>query len=493
VVAASVNALTEEVNEIVSDVAERRLAAILVTDMVGYSRLMERDESGTISRQKLHRAELIDPRIARFHGRIVKTTGDGLLVEFVSVVDAVKCAIAIQHAVRKHEADSPEVTRIQYRIGINLGDVVVEDDDIFGDGVNVAARLEGICEPGGVCISNVVHQSVENNIDAEFDDRGDQTVKNISRPVRVWQWRTGETSKVVAEESIGWGPQDQDVRFCTSPDGVQIAYAVVGSGPPLVKAPNWMSHLEYDWESPVWRHLMQALASDRTLVRFDQRGNGLSDRQVDDISFDTFVQDLETVVDAVGLDRFPLLGISQGCAISIAYAVRNPDRVSALVLYGGYSRGLQRRGSEAEVEKSEAYITMIRHGWGQDNPSFRQLFTSGFMPDATPDQMNWFNELQRVSATPEIASRIRSANDKLDVSDLLPQIQVPTLVLHARDDGIIPFDEGRRLASSIPNARFVALEGRNHVMLEDEPAWTRFVSEVRNFLNQLDEDSVANT
>jgi class 3 adenylate cyclase/pimeloyl-ACP methyl ester carboxylesterase len=477
----------------VSDVVERRLAAILVTDMVGFSRLMERDELGTISRQKLHRSELIDPKIAQFHGRIVKTTGDGLLVEFVSVVDAVKCAVAIQEAVNKVEADSPEIMRIQYRIGINLGDVVVEDDDIFGDGVNVAARLEGICESGGVCISNIVYQSVENKVNAAFDDLGNKTVKNISRPVRVWQWRIGDVSGVVSEESSRWGPEDQDVRFCTSPDGVQIAYALVGSGPPLVKAPNWMSHLEYDWKSPVWRHLMQELASDRTLIRFDQRGNGLSDWQVDDISFDRFVQDLETVVDAVGLDRFPLLGISQGCAISVAYAVRNPGRVSALVLYGGYSRGRKRVGSETEAEKADAYVTMIRHGWGQDNPSFRQLFTSAFMPDATPDQVNWFNELQRVSAAPEVAARIQTANNNMDVSNLLPQIHVPTLVLHVRDDGIVPFESGRRLAASIPNARFVSLEGRNHLMLEDEPAWTRFVSEVQNFLNQIDEDTATNT
>ena len=469
-----------------SELGERRLAAILVTDMVGFSRLMERDESGTISRQKLHRSELIDPKIAQFHGRIVKTTGDGLLVEFVSVVDAVKCAVAIQEAVEKGEADSPEVTRIQYRIGINLGDVVVEGNDIFGDGVNVAARLEGICEPGGVCISNIVYQSVENKVDAEFDDLGNQTVKNISRPVRVWQWRIGDVSGVVSEETRGWSPGNQDVRFCTSPDGVQIAYALVGSGPPLVKAPNWMSHLEYDWKSPVWRHLMQELASDRTLIRFDQRGNGLSDWRVDDISFDRFVQDLETVVDAVGLDRFPLLGISQGCAISVAYAVRNPERVSALVLYGGYSRGRKNVGSEVEAEKADAYATMIRHGWGQDNPSFRQLFTSAFMPDATPDQVNWFNGLQRVSAAPEVAARIQSANDNMDVSKLLPQVHVPTLVLHVREDGIVPFEEGRRLAASIPNARFVSLEGRNHLMLEDEPAWTRFVTEVQNFLNQID-------
>jgi len=475
------------------DPVERRLAAILVADMVGFSRLMERDESGTIERQRGHRNETIDPQISQFHGRIVKTTGDGLLAEFVSVVDAVRCAITIQLAIESREADLPEATRIQYRIGINLGDVIVEDDDIFGDGVNVAARLEGICEPGGLCISDVVFRSIENKVDTAFEDLGNQSVKNISRPIHAWQWRVGDESPASTQELDAWGPQDQDVRFCMTPDGVQIAYAVVGSGPPLVKAPNWMNHLEYDWKSPVWRHLMRELTRDRTFIRFDQRGSGLSDRAPDDISFDKFVQDLETVVDAVDVERFPLLGISQGCAVAIAYAVRNPDKVTALILYGGYARGRRQRGSQAEIEKADAFITMIRHGWGQDNPSTRQFFTSAFMPDATPDQVKWFNELQRVSTSAEVAARIQTVIQDLDVSDLLSQVQVPTLVLHVRNDAVAPFDEGRRLAASIPKARFVSLEGRNHMMLEDEPAWTRFVSEVQSFLSHVDADAAIQT
>ncbi len=460
---------------------ERRLAAILAADMVGFSRLMERDEEGTIARQKHHRADLIDPMIAKHHGRIVKTTGDGLLVEFVSVVDAVRCAAEIQHAMKTREAGGPETTRIRYRIGINLGDIVIEGDDIFGDGVNVAARLEGLSEPGGMCIADVVHQSIEGKLEFTFDDLGQQAVKNIARPVHAWQWRMGG-AQGRATEALEAQDANQEIRFCMAPDGVQIAYATVGSGPPLVKAPNWMSHLEYDWKSPVWRHLMQELARGHTLIRFDQRGNGLSDWEVEDISFEAFVRDLETVVDAIGLRKFPLLGISQGSAISVAYAVRHPERVSKLVLFGGYSRGRRKRGSKVSAEQADAFITMIRHGWGQDNPSFRQLFTSAFMPEATPDQMNWFNELQKVSTSPEVAARIRSALEDLEISDLLPQVQVPTLVLHCREDGVIPFDEGRRMAAMIPNARFVPLEGRNHLMLEDEPAWPRFVSEVRSFL-----------
>jgi len=323
-------------------------------------------------------------------------------------------------------------------------------------------------------------------VDPKFDYLGEQTVKNIVRPVRVWQWRPTGRGEAHAVEGRGWQADDQEIRFATSDDGVRIAYATVGEGPPLVKAPNWMHHLEYDWRSPVWRHLMQELARDRTLIRFDQRGNGLSDRDVESISLEDYASDLETVVSAVGLDRFPLLAISQGCAISVAYTVRNPDKVQGLILYGGYSRGGRMRNSESEKEKADAFVTMMRHGWGQDDPRFRQLFTSAFMPDATPDQIKWFNELQRVSVEPEMAARIRDTNENVDITEMLPKVDVPTLVMHVRDDGIVPFDEGRRLASLIPNARFVSLEGRNHLMLEDEPAWGRFVTEVQAFLNELD-------
>ncbi len=260
-----------------------------------------------------------------------------------------------------------------------------------------------------------------------------------------------------------------------APDGVQIAYASVGTEPPLVKAPNWMNHLEYDWQSPIWRHLLQELAREHTLIRFDQRGNGLSDWDVDEISFDSFVRDLETVVDAAGLEKFALLGISQGCAISIAYAVRHPERVSRLVLYGG---------SQVEIEQADAMHTLIRHGWGQDNPAFRQMFTSAFVPEATPQQMDWFNELQRISTSPENAVRNRKVNNNVDISNLLDRVATPTLVLHCRDDGIIPFSEGRRMVAMIPEARFVSLEGRNHLILDNAPAWPRFLEEVQEFLSQ---------
>ena len=284
-------------------------------------------------------------------------------------------------------------------------------------------------------------------------------------------------------------PLRQEIRFCTASDGIRIAYAEVGAGPPLLKTANWLNHLESDWQSPIWSHLLHALAAEHRLIRYDARGNGLSDWHVDDISFDAFVRDLESVVEAAGLERFPLLGISQGCAVSVAYAVRHPERVSHLVLYGGFARGRRKRGSASEIEQADAVLTLMRHGWGRENPAFRQIFTTQFVPGGTPEQMRWFNDLQKNTASAENAIRIRLASENIDVVDLLPRVRVPTLVLHCRDDAAQPFEEGRRLAAGIPGAHFVALEGRNHLLLENDPGVSQFLDEVRRFL-KTDQDGL---
>jgi len=273
---------------------------------------------------------------------------------------------------------------------------------------------------------------------------------------------------------------EQEIRFSKAKDGARLAYATVGEGPPLVKTGNWLNHLEFDWQSPVWRHYIEELAADHLLVRYDQRGNGLSDWEVPDFSFDALVDDLESVVDAIGLERFTLLGLSQGCAVSIAYAVRHPERLSHLVLYGGYSRGWAKREKGADARR--AMLTLIREGWGQDNPAFRQIWTTLFVPGGTPEQMEWFNELQRVSTSPDNAVKISTVNGEIDVDHLLSQVKVPTLVLHPRGDAVVPFEQGRHLAASIPGARLVALDSTNHLILEHEPAWQKFLAEVGEFL-----------
>jgi len=274
----------------------------------------------------------------------------------------------------------------------------------------------------------------------------------------------------------------QEIRFCTANDGTRIAYSTVGNGPPLVKAANWLNHLEYEWESPVWKHWIDEISRHHVFVRYDERGCGLSDWHVQDLSFEAWVRDLETVVDALGVDRFDLLGISQGGAVAAAYAARHPERVGRLILVGAFARGWQFRGNAGEIEAQAALIKLLQLGWGRNNPAFRQIFTTLFIPDAGPEQMEWFNELQRISASPENAARLLEEFSRLDVRALLADIHVPTIAFHCEGDGVVPFDEGRRFAADIGGARFVSLPGRNHLVLEHEPAWQILLRELGELL-----------
>jgi pimeloyl-ACP methyl ester carboxylesterase/DNA-binding CsgD family transcriptional regulator len=277
-----------------------------------------------------------------------------------------------------------------------------------------------------------------------------------------------------------------ELRFVTARDGVRIAYARHGEGPPLVRAAHWLSHLEFDWDSPVWHDFLVELGKGRTLVRYDERGTGLSDRDVADLSFEAMVGDLGDVVDALGLAHFDLLGMSQGAAIGIAYAVTHPGRVRSLVLCGGYARGHDHRERTPEQRAdAEILLDLIRVGWGTQNPKFRRVFATMFFPDGSPEQFNAFDELQRVSASPDVAYRLRHMFDEIDVTQLCPRVTAPTLVLHARDDGVVPLEEGRLLAALIPGARFVPLEGRNHILLPGSSAAARFFDEVRAFLTDV--------
>jgi pimeloyl-ACP methyl ester carboxylesterase/DNA-binding SARP family transcriptional activator len=277
--------------------------------------------------------------------------------------------------------------------------------------------------------------------------------------------------------------RSQDIRYCRSPDGVRIAYGLSGKGPPLLRAAHWMSHLQYEWESPVWRHWIDSLSAENTLVRYDERGNGLSDWEAADLTLAAMVSDLESVADASKLDAFPLLGVSQSCAVAVAYAVRHPERVSHLILYGGYAKGWRRRGDRHEIATHEAMTTLIREGWGKDNPAFRQLFTEMFIPGASREQMAWFNNLQKETASQVNASRLHLAFGDMDVSAILEEVRVPALVLHARNDAAVPFAQGKALAAGIPSARFIDLNSPNHILLADEPAFAEFLREVRSFIS----------
>jgi pimeloyl-ACP methyl ester carboxylesterase/DNA-binding CsgD family transcriptional regulator len=277
--------------------------------------------------------------------------------------------------------------------------------------------------------------------------------------------------------------ENHQIRFCTTSDGVRIAYAKSGRGAPVVRAAHWLTHIEFEWDSPVWRHLLTELSRGRMLVRYDGRGCGLSDWDAADLGFEGWVRDLEAVVEAAGLKRFALLGISRGTAIAIDYAVRHPERVSHVVLYGAFTRGsIARATTRAEAEEQEMRIRLAELGWDRDNPAARQMFATLLQPDGTPEQHRSFMEMMRFATSATNAGRLLREGAMLDVRSLAPKVKCPTLVLHARGDARVPIDEGRELAALIPGARFVPLAGRNHIPMPTEPAWHEFVVQLRGFL-----------
>jgi pimeloyl-ACP methyl ester carboxylesterase len=271
---------------------------------------------------------------------------------------------------------------------------------------------------------------------------------------------------------------EQVVRFCTAPDDVAIAYAMHGSGAPLVKVANWLTHLEHDWESPIWEHWLAELGTRFTVVRYDERCCGLSDPDPRNLDLDAFVSDLEAVVDAAGLEQFALLAISQGGAVAIEYAARHPDRVTELVFCGAYARGRLRRPTPGSHEEHEARVALARIGWGRDNAAFRRVFGHLMIPDATPAQIEAFDDVQRRACSAENAVRLMEAWARVDTSSRIGLVRTPAVVCHARGDEAVPFDEGRFIATSLQDARLVPLEGRNHLLMQGEQAWRQFLDEL---------------
>lgn len=278
-------------------------------------------------------------------------------------------------------------------------------------------------------------------------------------------------------------PPRQHIAFCKAADGIRLAYAVAGEGPPLVRAANWMTHLGYDIESPVWKHWVRDLSNNRQFIRYDERGCGLSDWDATDFTFDDWVTDLESVVEALGLTRFPLLGVSQGGAVAVAYAARHPEKVSRLVLCSAYAQGRAVRASGEDEKRSAALdLELARVGWGRDDPAFRQVFAAQFIPDGTRADWAAFDQLQRRTTSPENAVRFLEEFARIDVRDLAREVSCPTLIMHSRDDHRVPLRFGEELASLIPDSRLVALSSNNHLLTATEPAWQVFRAEIDEFL-----------
>ena len=274
---------------------------------------------------------------------------------------------------------------------------------------------------------------------------------------------------------------EQNIGFTACGDGVRIAYATSGLGAPLVKTANWLTHIDFDCRSSIWLHWIEFLSSCASLLRYDERGNGLSDRDVEDLSFDRWVDDLECVVEKSALKRFSLIGISQGGAVALEYAARYPEKVDKIILWGAYAQGWEKRDDEQERRRARALLDLISSGWGDPNPAYETIFANLFAPDANEEQVRSFTELQRLAADPRTAARLVEAAGRIDIRDSLPRVTAPTLVMHGTQDARVPFDQGRRLAAAIENARFVPLDTRNHALLAQDPAWPIFKSEFHKF------------
>ena len=461
---------------------ERKLLAVVAADMVGFSRLIEDDEINLLARQKNQLNTIIKPEIENSNGEIIKTTGDGFLAIFPSALDAVESSISIQKGIYENEFEKTNDKKIRYRIGIHVGDVVIDDGDIFGNTVNIASRLEAIADAGNICITNDVYQSTRSLKSLDIENIGEQFLKNISQKIDVYKINTVEGNINKNEKNYLITEANQETRFCSSFDSTVIAYASIGKGAPFLKAPNFVSSLEHDWRNPMWTHMYRFLANDFTLYRFDQRGNGSSDLEPKNIDFESFVKDMEAVVNNSQINKFPIFGISQGCSVSIAYAYKYPEKVTHLILVGGYARGRAKRGNHDYEEKFELEKNMILNGWENENPAFRQFFSSTMIPDGTKEQMNSFNNVMKVSTSAKNAVKIISANDQIDVSELLPKLNIPTIIFHSTNDARVPISESKFMAANIKNSKFVPLNGNNHVILEGDEGWPVFKEEFKNFL-----------
>lgn len=494
--------------------ANRKLAAIMFTDVVGYSAIVGRDEAAGAEIRDRH-ARLVKTLVDQFHGDSFQEVGDESLSTFKSAIDAVNCALAVQGVLE----NDPELS---VRIGIHIGDVLERDGQLVGDGVNLAARLRPMAEPGGICVSERVCDDMRSHPEIRATFLGAQELKNIDRPVRVYSLMRsasdgrgpepvrkslGRGAKVgiaagialalgigllayapardaliiaaVRNRLIGIGPTyDEEIAFTRASDGVRIAYSTAGEGPPIVIVLGWFTHLKEGAASSGFNMWAPPLMDQHQIIQYDGRATGLSDRGVADLSLDAKVRDLEAVVDAAGLEQFALYAISAGGPTAIAYTYRHPDRVTRLAFYGSFTRIGTVRGQR---ERWEAFPGIVRVGWGEDNPAYRQLFTSLFMPDAEELETRIFNQMQKTAATPDDAARFIESLLETDVREIAPEIRVPALVAHVRGDAIVPFESGRELASLIPGARLVTFEGRNHMIGGDEPSFEELNETLRTF------------
>lgn len=475
----------------------RELAAIMFSDIAGYTLIMGRDEQEGLRAVRTH-SELLHTVLPKFNGRILGDAGDGILTSFHSAVDAVRCACEMQAALK----DDAEFS---VRIGIHVGDVVFSDNTVLGDGVNVASRIHALAPPGGICVSERVYDEIRNQPELPAKFLGQKTLKNVSRPIGVyamampgiaiegdannrlgrrWPRRMFVIGLVaVAAAILGYEtlytevatlariyvprllPPEvkQKIAYCTTRDGVRIAYGTAGNGPPVVIAVGMLTHLTIGVFSPTYNSaFLKPLIARHTVVQYDGRGFGMSDRGLNDYSVEARLRDLEAVVNTLKLDKFALYGISAGCEVVIAYAARHPERVSRIVLYAGdVDNNPDPSLTPEQAKTADAAATLVVNGWGSS--AVRELFASFVMPSASEVERRFFSEVMRESVTPEDFAAFSLSLEKVDVKVLAAQVRAPTLIIHVRGDQLNSLASNRKAADLIPGARLVIIEGTDHI------------------------------
>ena len=459
--------------------AKKRLSAILALDVVGYSRMMQKDAAGTLASLNAMYRSVVTPAIAATEGRVVKLLGDGALIEFQSATQALQCAVQVQQELRRPDSPYRSAEPINLRAGLHAGDVVAEGDDIFGDGINIAARLQSAAQPGGILASRIFCDLAGSDMPVRLRREGAHSFKGIAQPIEVL---SVDFTNPEVEARRALLAQAQEIRFCRTKDNARIAWTVNGDGPTVVKAPNWIGHLDLDWRNLGFAPITTSIAEKFRLVRFDARGNGLSDWDLEEISFDHFVDDLECVFDAAEVERAPILAISQGCAVAVAFTARWPERVSAIVMMGGFPLGRAKRGSKKDSELAKAFRAMMAAGWDDDYPSLRDLLAQVIIPGASEEERRRYAEDMSKMISPENLGRYRDVIDNLDVTQLLPNITAPCLVIHCLGDRMQPIEQGRKLAAGLPNSRFITYDSVNHLVPENDPIWPLLEREVQAFL-----------
>jgi pimeloyl-ACP methyl ester carboxylesterase len=360
---------------------------------------------------------------------------------------------------------------------------MVDGDDIFGDCINIAQRLQAAAEPVGVLVSGTMAELAGGDLPCRLRAEGRYEFRNIARPVETYSVDLSE--REAGPASVAEFAARQEIRFCRTGDGLSLAWTATGEGPIIVRAPHWISHLGLDWQSAHRRLFLESLSRRFRLVRYDARGNGLSSREVEDISFDRLVDDLERVFDAAGIERAPIFAMSQGCAIAVAFGARAPERVSGIVMIAGYPQGRRRRASSKSHAEAEALKAMIGAGWDDPYPSLRDLLAERIVPMASVEERRGFAEQMRQMMSAEALVRYRDVLENMDVTDLLGRVRAPCLVIHCTGDRMQPIEQGQMLAAGIPDSRFISYESPNHVFSANDPCWPAAECEIHAFLDEV--------